>query len=247
MLRIGGLNRLWAHGPNLCRMHQALLRGGTIAGIAGWASTRRPMGSRGLMASILRELMRFIASPICDAGFDWCPRRTAPIIEQVEAAARRGTGQAPSCRETMGHQWRECDSMIDLRVMPHRWASVIRRSIRGSVARGNRVIQEARLGRSNDPAAHAVRVESPTTSLRWRGKLTESRRDGRRAYRDPGDTLRLCAGYAGDEASWVLFRPRVKQFSPGQVSVPYTPWPMLSSRTACLAQTWMSFELQKPG
>jgi predicted dehydrogenase len=160
-------------------------------------------------------------------------------LAQVTAAAQ--AGKHVLVEKPMGLNAAECDAMIracsDARVV----LSVIQTvRFRGSVARGRRMIAEGHIGAVRMIELHTLFEWVPVTSKNW----TQDEAEGGLILDQGAHNFDFLRWFAGSEALRVF--GKVKSY--GQTAWPFpTAMAQVEFRNGVLANTWMSFELPKPG
>jgi myo-inositol 2-dehydrogenase/D-chiro-inositol 1-dehydrogenase len=160
-------------------------------------------------------------------------------LSQVTAAAM--VGKHVLVEKPMALNTAECDAMIracrDARVV----LSVIQTvRFRGSVARGRRMIAEGRIGAVRMIELHTLFEWVPVTSKNW----TQVEAEGGLILDQGAHNFDFLRWFAGSEALRVF--GKVKNFGKGVWPFP-TAMAQIEFRNGVLANTWMSFELPKPG
>jgi predicted dehydrogenase len=160
-------------------------------------------------------------------------------VSQVSLAAQ--AGKHVLVEKPMALNTAESDAMIAACRSAGVTLSVIQTvRFRGTVARAHRLIQEGRIGALRMIELRTLFEWVPITGQSWSQKEAEGG-----MILDQGvhnfDFLRW---YAGSEALRVF--ARVKNFSEGAYPAP-TAMAQIEFRNGVLANTWISFELPKPG
>ncbi len=213
-------------------------KGGTIAGVAG--GKHAPGLAKDYGVPCLPSVNLLMAHQECDAVLVATPH--SAHLGQVKAAA--AVGKHVLVEKPMGLDAAECDAMIDACRAAGVVLSVIQTNrFRGSLARGKKLIQEGRLGQ--------VRMIQLRTLFEWvphtktsAKSWTELESEGGLMLDQGAHNFDFLRWYAGAEARWVF--GRVKQFAPGLYPFP-TAMAEVEFNNGVLAQSWMSFELPKPG
>src|SRR5207248_3814615 len=160
-------------------------------------------------------------------------------LEQVTRAAK--AGKHVLVEKPMGLNTGECDAMIracrDAGVV----LSVIQTvRFRGTVARAKRMIQEGRIGAVRMIELRTLFEWVPSGSKNW----TQDSAEGGLILDQGAHNFDFLRWFAGSEAKTVF--GRVKQF--GECAWPFpTAMAQVEFQNGVLANTWMSFELPKPG
>jgi predicted dehydrogenase len=178
-----------------------------------------------------------LARPDVDAVLVASPH--SAHVSQVTAAAR--AGKHVLVEKPMALDAKECDAMIAACRDAGVTLSVIQTvRFRGTVARGKRLIQEGRIGAVRMIELRTLFEWVPLNSKNW----TQEAAEGGLILDQGAHNFDFLRWFAGSEATRVF--GRVKQF--GECAWPSpTAMAQVEFRNGVLANTWMSFELPKPG
>jgi predicted dehydrogenase len=209
-------------------------KGGRMSAVFGGRRGPKLAADHGAAhAATLEELL---ARPDVDAVLVATPH-TAHLAQVTQAAK---AGKHVLVEKPMGLNTAECDAMIRACRAAGVILSVIQTvRFRGVVARAKRMIEEGRIG--------AVRMIDLHTLFEWEPadkQWTTEEAEGGLILDQGAHNFDFLRWYAGAEARRVF--GRVKNF--GGVNYPNpTAMAQVEFRNGVLAQTWMSFELPRPG
>jgi predicted dehydrogenase len=214
---------------------------GTVAAVAGGSRAPKLAGDYGVPA--LGSVEELLASPAVDAVLISSPH--GAHLRQVEAAA--AAGKHVLVEKPMGLDAGECDRMIAACRKAGVVLSVIQTNrFRGSITRGKKLIDQGRIG--------PVRMIQLRTLFEWVPISGTTDGDHKHWTEDPAEGgLVLDQGahnfdflrwYSGAEARRVF--GKVTAYAPGKYPFP-TAMAQVEFANGVLAQSWMSFELPKPG
>lgn len=210
-------------------------RGGTLTAVFG--GKRAPALAQDYEVELVTEFEALLARSDVDALLVASPH-TAHLA-QVTAAAR--AGKHVLVEKPMALDRAECDEMIAACRAAGVKLSVIQTCrFRGTVARGKKLIDEGRIGEVRMIELRTMFEWVPIVGQTWSQLETE----GGLILDQGAHNFDFLRWYAGNEAERAF--GRVVQFQEG----PY-PYPSAMAQVqfhgGVMAQTWMSFELPKPG
>lgn len=216
-------------------------RGAALAGIAG--GSRAAKLAQDYAAPVFDRVESLLASPEIDAVLISSPH--SAHLAQVVAAAR--AGKHVLVEKPMGLDAGQCDHMIAACREAGVVLSVIQTNrFRGSIARGKKLIDEGRIGK--------VRMIQLRTLFEWvpidgttEGDYkhwTQDEREGGLVLDQGAHNFDFLRWYAGAEARQVF--GKVTAYAPGKYPFP-TAMAQVDFTSGVLAQSWMSFELPRPG
>jgi len=208
---------------------------GRLTAVTG--GNRAPQLAADYDAAFVDSLEGLLARPDVDAVLIATPH--SGHISQVEQAAR--AGKHVLVEKPMALNTAECDAMIAGCRNAGVMLSVIQTvRFRGTVARAKRLIAEGRIGAVRMIELRTLFEWVPLTSKNW----TQEESEGGLILDQGAHNFDFLRWFAGSEAVRVF--GRVKEFGECGWPAP-TAMAQVEFRNGVLANTWMSFELPKPG
>jgi predicted dehydrogenase len=216
-------------------------KNGCISGVAG--GSRAPKLAKDYEARAFDSIEALLADRNTDAVLISSPH--SAHLKQVIDSAK--AGKHVLVEKPMGLNAGECDQMIDACKKAGVVLSVIQTNrFRGSIARAKKLVDQGRIGR--------VRVLQVRTVFEWcpidgttdgdHKHWTEDPAEGGLVLDQGAHNFDFLRWFAGAPPKWVF--GRVKQYAPGKYPFP-TATAEVEFANGVLAQSWMSFELPKPG
>ncbi len=204
---------------------------------AVFGGSRAPKLAADYGAASVDDLDALLARPDVDAVLVASPH--SAHVSQVMRAAR--AGKHVLVEKPMALDTAECDAMIGACHTASVTLSVIQTvRFRGTVARAKKLIREGRIGEVRMIELRTLFEWVPLTSKNW----TQDEAEGGLILDQGAHNFDFLRWFADSEAARVF--GRVRQF--GDCAWPHpTAMAQVEFKNGVLANTWMSFELPKPG
>lgn len=208
---------------------------GKLTAIFG--GSRAPQLAKDYETAFAETLDALLAHKDVDAVLVTSPH--SAHLDQVQRCAQ--AGKHVLVEKPMALDAGECDAMIVACRKAGVTLSVIQTvRFRGTVARARRMIQEGKIGAVRMIELHTLFEWVPTTSKSW----TMEEKEGGLILDQGAHNFDFLRWFAGSEAVRVF--GKVKRFSDCEYPHP-TAMAQVEFKNGVLANTWMSFELPKPG
>lgn len=210
-------------------------QGGKMTAVFG--GKRAPQLAKDYEAEYIATLPELLASKNVDAVLVSSPH--SAHVSQVVAAAQ--AGKHVLVEKPMALNVGECDTMIAACKKAGVTLSVIQTvRFRGTVARGKKLIQEGRIGAVRMIEVHSLFEWVPLTDKNW----TTDEKEGGLVLDQGAHNFDFLRWYSGSEPARLF--GNVKNF--GNIDYPNpTAMAQIEFKNGVLANSWMSFELPKPG
>lgn len=210
-------------------------KNGKLTAITG--GSRAPQLAKDYETAFSETLEAMLARKDVDAVLVTSPH--SAHLSQVRMSAQ--AGKHVLVEKPMALNAAECDAMIAACRTAGVTLSVIQTvRFRGTVARAKRMIQEGKIGTVRMIELHTLFEWIPITSKNW----THGEGEGGLVLDQGAHNFDFMRWFAGAEAAHVF--GKVKNYSDSVHPYP-TAMAQVEFRNGVLANTWMSFELPKPG
>lgn len=208
---------------------------GRLAALTG--GSRAPKLAKDYETPHVESVTELLARKDIDAVLVASPH--SAHLSQVTQAAQ--AGKHVLVEKPMALNTAECDAMIAACRSAGVTLSVIQTvRFRGTVARGRQLVKEGRIGTLRMMELRTLFEWVPITGQTW----SQMESEGGMILDQGVHNFDFLRWYAGSEALRVF--ARVRNFSEGSYPAP-TAMAQVEFRNGVLANTWMSFELPKPG
>ncbi|MGE0606012.1 MAG: Gfo/Idh/MocA family protein [Pirellulales bacterium] len=209
--------------------------GGQLAAITG--GSRGPKLAADYEVPLVESVPALLARDDVDAVLVATPHSVH--LEQVTLAA--AAGKHVLVEKPMALNRRECDQMIAACQKSGATLSVIQTCrFRGTVARAKKMVDEGRIGKVRMIQLRTLFEWVPIKGQSW----SEQEWEGGLILDQGAHNFDFMRWFAGSEAAWAF--GRVKNYSGSTYPAP-TGMAQVEFANGVSAQTWMSFELPKPG
>ena len=209
--------------------------GGELAAIHG--GSRAPQLANDYDVNLIADYAALLARDDIDAVLIATPHNQH--LEQVTAAAR--AGKHVLVEKPMALNCGECDAMIKACRDAGVTLSVIQTwRFRGTISRGKQLINEGKIGDVRMIQLRTLFEWSPVSGKPW----TEESDQGGFILDQGAHNFDFMRFYAASEATRVF--GQIKDYNKGSYQCP-SAMAQVEFPNGVMAQTWMSFELPKPG